>query len=221
MKATIFISSSNVSCLVATVSTFDVSKPIYSSSLRRLKRRLDSSSNSNYDELTALFGGLDAPTVRLDPAPVPVAKRPGFGLGSDEEEEDGLHGIAASSSTTSPNQESAGQADQQRNHQSPSPPTPPSPQQQPLIQRQMSARPEGSSHSSNATTHDDSVLMQLSPEHLMLIRTILLIKFFVARRKFKLAFKPYDFKVGFYLILFILFNLTRNVEFIFIISKRT
>lgn len=218
MKATIFISSSNVSCLVATVSTFDVSKPIYSSSLRRLKRRLDSSSNSNYDELTALFGGLDAPTVRLDPSPASAPKRPGFGLGSDEEEEDGLRGMAASSSTTSPNQES-GQGDEQRNHhESLSPSTPPSSQQQPLIQRQMSARPEGSSHSSNATTHDDSVLMQLSPEHLMLIRTILLIKFFVARRKFKLAFKPYDFKVSFFLDIF---YLTGNFEFIFIILKRT
>ena len=38
------------------------------------------------------------------------------------------------------------------------------------------------------------MLLQLSPEHLILIRTILLLRYWAARQKFKLAFKPYDFK---------------------------
>lgn len=189
MKATIFISSSNVSCLVATVSTFDVSKPIYSSSLRRLKRRLDSNSY-NYEEMASFFGGLDAPTVRLERTP--DKQRPGFGLGpigDDEDEEAALNRVSASSSAgIATNQDPAQNSVSMRNQQQEQ-------QEQPLLQRQSSSRYDGSSHSSNATTHDDSVLMQLSPEHLMLIRTILLLKFFVARRKFKLAFKPYDFKV--------------------------
>jgi hypothetical protein len=51
-----------------------------------------------------------------------------------------------------------------------------------------------SSHSSSQSQSNSAILLQLSPEHLILIRTILLIKFFAAKNKFKLAFKPYDFK---------------------------
>jgi hypothetical protein len=59
MKATLFISTSNAACLVATVSTFDISKPIYSKTVRRLRDHLNSSS-SGHDELADLFSGLDS-----------------------------------------------------------------------------------------------------------------------------------------------------------------
>lgn len=53
-----------------------------------------------------------------------------------------------------------------------------------------------SSHSSvgHSSNEETSLLLQLSPEHLILIRTILLLKFLASKQKFKLAFKPYDFK---------------------------
>jgi hypothetical protein len=51
-----------------------------------------------------------------------------------------------------------------------------------------------SSSSTSQTNEDPSILLQLSPEHLILIRTILLLKYLAAKNKFKLAFKPYDFK---------------------------
>jgi len=44
------------------------------------------------------------------------------------------------------------------------------------------------------TSEENSIIQQLSPEHLILIRTILILKYFCAKTKFKLAFKPYDFK---------------------------
>lgn len=53
-----------------------------------------------------------------------------------------------------------------------------------------------SSHSSvgHSSNEETSLLLQLSPEHLILIRTILLLKFLASKQKFKLAFKPYNFK---------------------------
>ena len=40
----------------------------------------------------------------------------------------------------------------------------------------------------------DDFLKKLNPKNLIVIRTILLLKFFVAKNKFKFAHKPYDFK---------------------------
>ncbi len=57
----------------------------------------------------------------------------------------------------------------------------------------MSSRSSGSFSQSNYGD-DSTTLAKLSPEHLILIRTILLLKYFAARQKFKLAYKPYDFK---------------------------
>ncbi len=66
MKATIRISAWNTSCLAATVSTFDISKPFYSTSLRRLKKHFDDSSAANYE---STFFGLDAPQkFKKDPS---------------------------------------------------------------------------------------------------------------------------------------------------------
>lgn len=169
MKATIFISASNVSCMTATVATFDISKPIYSSSLRRFKRNyLDSA--SAYDELNSFFYGIDPP-----------ANRNQNGADSDQpttsaggETPDNLDTITTNVDGT--NMET-------------SPLTTDSNPQQ-------FKKNNSSSHSSTGTTQEpeNTVLLKLTPEHLLLIRTILLLKFFVARRKFKLAYKPYDFK---------------------------
>ena len=46
----------------------------------------------------------------------------------------------------------------------------------------------------SANPEQSSILLLLSFEHVLLIRTILLLKYFSAKHKFKLAFKPYDFK---------------------------
>jgi hypothetical protein len=61
MKATlnIYSSPSSASCLIATVSTFNISKPIYSSSLRRLKKHLDQNNGMMSDEANHYFSGLD------------------------------------------------------------------------------------------------------------------------------------------------------------------
>jgi hypothetical protein len=144
MKATIFISSSNVSCLVATVSTFDVSKPIYSSSLRRLKRRLESTSSSTYDELATMFYGLDAPTVHADDGQSSRNKRPsivnmaGSSGGDDEEEKDDKH--------SSPLLATNNAAQQQQQQHSMGIPIVRSNQ---LTFTGSQTRPGGSSHSSN------------------------------------------------------------------------
>lgn len=167
MKATIFISSSNVACLVATVSTFDISKPIYSSSLRRLKKRLDST--SNYDELINLFNGLDGPAIIHNSNQEEETKAE-FKLFEKEDEDICIQ-------KEYPSVTLRNNSDLQLNkHQSGS-----------------------SSNVTSNTAEENSVLMQLSPEHLMLIRTILLLKYFVAKRKFKIAFKPYDFKVNIFM----------------------
>ena len=57
----------------------------------------------------------------------------------------------------------------------------------------LSSRSSGSFSQSNYGD-DSTTLAKLSPEHLIIIRTILLLKYFAARHKFKLAYKPYDFK---------------------------
>jgi hypothetical protein len=70
MKATlnIYSSPSSASCLIATVSTFNISKPIYSSSLRRLKRHLDQNNGAMNEEVNHFFSGLD---TRPPPPPPP------------------------------------------------------------------------------------------------------------------------------------------------------
>lgn len=56
VKATMNINPSSQSVLLATVATFDISKPLFSSSLRRLKKHLDASQGED----THLLAGLDA-----------------------------------------------------------------------------------------------------------------------------------------------------------------
>ena len=155
MKATLYLSTSNTSCLVATISTFDISKPYYSTSLRRLKKHFDASLQANYD---TKFYGLDAPNKNVN------------------------DNTANNSNINSNNDHQA----QQQHHQ-----------------QQVNSgdvfynimKPNYSNNSSSTSqTNEESILLQLSPEHLILIRTILLLKFLAAKHKFKLAFKPYDFK---------------------------
>ena len=140
MKVTLVLSTSKSSCLAATISTFDLSKPLYSSSLRRLQKHLDPSSNSHNE----YFSNLDSPDSNTH------AKK------------------------------------------------------QPEIECKNKTHISKDTYSNNSNNfnfslnsfseNDSSVLLQLSPEHLILIRTILLLRFWAARQKFKLAFKPYDFK---------------------------
>lgn len=47
---------------------------------------------------------------------------------------------------------------------------------------------------SNQSNRKSSILLKLSPEHLILIRTILCLKYFAAKKNFKSAYKPYDLK---------------------------
>jgi hypothetical protein len=133
MKVTLVLSTSKSSCLAATISTFDLSKPLYSSSLRRLQKHLDPSSCG----LNEYFANLDAPQSGRSSHPPFVSEK--IKLNSEQPTLTNFSDISFSE-------------------------------------------------------NDSSVLLQLSPEHLILIRTILLLRFWTARHKFKLAFKPYDFK---------------------------
>ena len=153
MKATLFLSSSNLSSLIATVATFDLSKPIYSTSLRRLKQHLDSINLSNDDNKYFYFKGLDSPQNKK------------FAEIGDELKENEIkdeHFV---------NEESKF-----------------------LKKRQSLDHCSSVVSSYSHTSREYSILMKLSPEHLLIIRTILILKFFRAKQKFKLAFKPYDFK---------------------------
>ena len=57
MKVTLVLSTSKSSCLAATISTFDLSKPLYSKSLRRLQKHLDPSLCAHNE----YFSNLDSP----------------------------------------------------------------------------------------------------------------------------------------------------------------
>lgn len=151
MKATLFLSSSNLSSLIATVATFDLSKPIYSTSLRRLKQHLDSI-NLN-DDKSSFFLGLDSPQ-----------KDKLFEIPNRLKESEIKQEIVFDENSKFLNQR--------------------------LSYEPCSSVVSNYSHSSR----EYEILMKLSPEHLLLIRTILILKFFRAKQKFKLAFKPYDFK---------------------------
>lgn len=133
MKVTLVLSTSKSSCLAATISTFDLSKPLYSSSLRRLQKHLDPSSCGHNE----YFANLDAPPQ------------------------------GTSNHTPFSNEKIKLNTDQ------------------PTITNFLDL---------SFSENDSSILLQLSPEHLILIRTILLLRYWTARHKFKLAFKPYDFK---------------------------
>lgn len=138
MKATLVLTSSNASCLLATVKTFDISKPIYSISLRRLQKTLD----GNCIEMNNYFNGIDAPLAEKngDDLTEPLNKK-----------NDNQNTTSSTYSVT------------------------------------------GLTPAELSTTYS-KMLLDLSPEHLILIRLLLLLKFFAARSKFKEAFKPYDFK---------------------------
>lgn len=133
MKATLVLSTSKSSCLAATISTFDLSKPLYSSSLRRLQKHLDPSMCDH----NRYFSDLDSPNG---------------------------HAPIVNNNNISHTSEKA----------------------------KINSRDNFSDLS--FSDNESSILLQLSPEHLILIRTILLLRFWTARQKFKLAFKPYDFK---------------------------
>ncbi|CAF0808994.1 unnamed protein product [Brachionus calyciflorus] len=168
MKATLSMSSSNVSCLVATVATFDISKPIYSTSLRRLKRHLDSVNSAN-EEMNSYFVGLDSPKDTLLSS---KENKPDRNLEKNQiyNQKDFVF------IDSSDEMEAKNEVNELKKMNSPTRP----------LYNQLS--------SESNYSNDESILMKLSPEHLIIIRTILLLKFFRAQKKFKLAFKPYDFK---------------------------
>lgn len=172
MKATLFISSSHTSCLIATVSTFDISKPIYSTSLRRFKREIDSSTPGNNEEINSYFSGLDSPSTNNENKNIlNFHQQRIFNNQKDYALIDNQDDLDNSQSVTHDSEKSK-------------------------ILTSKSSSNYMSSHSSNYSqlNEDSSILLQLSPEHLIIIRTILLLRFFRAQHKFKLAFKPYDFK---------------------------
>ena len=197
MKATLQISTSNTSCLIATVSTFDISKSFYSTSLRRLKKHFDASSSSHYN--TRVFYGLDAK----------------YNSNNDL------------SKNTENNENGEREREKESTEKRSPPPPPPTATSAsaPVTsssayflntaakdvdfdlkqQRRRTLTFGGASRASNSSANvshgggggdgeGSSILLQLSPEHLILIRTILLLKYFAAKNKFKQAFKPYDFK---------------------------
>jgi hypothetical protein len=166
MKATINVTPESTSCLIATISTFNLSKPIYSSSLRRLKKNLDSTNGQLSEEVNMYFSG-------LDPKPNHKSNSGGNHVRSFSESE-----------ADNPNHQNI-QIITEHSLESENTAT-----TMPLISSHDSSYSQSNSnHQKNA-----AILMQLSPEHWILIRTILIMKYFAARNKFKLAFKPYDFK---------------------------
>ena len=76
MKATLNIYSSptSTSTLIATVATFNISRPIYSSSLRRFKKHLDQNKGGALtEEANNFFLGLDSPPQPQPPPPPPLS----------------------------------------------------------------------------------------------------------------------------------------------------
>jgi potassium voltage-gated channel KQT-like subfamily member 1 len=179
VKAAMFISSSNASCLAATINTFDISKPIYSSSLRRLRKFLDASCS----ELNTYFSGLDSQYKPLEPGQLPSEQIEGEQKVTNATGDKTFTGDASKKllrmyssgpySTTGTNYDTYSTSFSQTN----------------TINGYLNMK-----SSSDGTGEANSILLQLSPEHLILIRTILLLKFYAAKTKFKEAFKPYDFK---------------------------
>lgn len=170
MKATLFISSSNSCCLAATVATFDLSKPMYSTSLRRLKKHLDSTSSGHNEIFSGLDSQYDPSTNKSSPTKSTGnnenSYNPNFTINSIDGKEV-LNNLEAEKLKLGMRQDSHSTNSKYSMYYS---------------------------HSSSASQNEESILLQLSPEHLILIRTILLLKFFAAKHKFKQAFKPYDFK---------------------------
>ena len=172
MKASLFLSSSNMSSLIATIKTFDISKPIVSQSLRRLKKAIDS---GNSEEISQYFMGLDQP-VKKEPNDEKL-KFNGDLIHADQNqrkdfEEDLLYPVSEESNRLISNEDTLTRNDLK------------------FVNNYLSSH-SSVGHSSNEET---SLMLQLSAEHLILIRTILLLKFLASKQKFKLAFKPYDFK---------------------------
>ena len=162
MKATLYLSSSNVSPLLATVYTFDTSKHIFSRKLRGIQVDLDKNLMNNY------FNGIDAPRIRKQ----------------DDDNEKKDQNKTFAKIITSPVRKSRSFISTKSFYGA-------------QYSFKYGFSTQNSKTESNPTELSNaysSILHNLSPEHLILIRMILLIKFFVARTHFKLAFKPYDFK---------------------------
>jgi hypothetical protein len=146
MKATMYLSSSSASSLLATVKTFDVSKPIYSESLRKLQQSLD----DNCIELNSYFSSIDKPAAEYGPV--------------NDKIKDQFRKNTSYISQTDKNQFTV----------------------QSTIYSTLGLDPNDLGTA--------QMLLELSPEHLIIIRLVLMLKFYVAKTKFKHAFKPYDFK---------------------------
>ena len=160
MKATMYLSSSNVSCLLATVHTFDISKPIYSNSLRRLQKSLD----RNSYEMNNYFNGIDAPIVNDAPTMDPESEI----LLNKTEKVINCNITPIKSTKFEPTKS--------------------------YYNSVSSTNSITGLATAELSTTFSKMLLQLSPEHFILIRMLLLLKFFAAKTKFKEAFKPYDFK---------------------------
>lgn len=163
MKATMYLSSSNVSCMLATVNTFDITKPINRSNSVGIWQKNFERNSVNMNQF---FNGIDSPQAKVESVRL---------VDEIEKSED-----------------------------KPS-----------IINRPKSARESKLTYTSVTSYYNTTqsncysttlfssatlnkkyskMLLQLSPEHLILIRMILLLRFLAAKSKFKLAFKPYDFK---------------------------
>jgi hypothetical protein len=134
----------NISTLVPIFSTFDLSKPVYSTSLRRLHKNL-----SKNETITEFFNGIDSPS-----------------------------GLKNSDLTDNQLDEPESSIKRKEFKKFPT-------------YNYSTTRSSNISFNSN---DKNAIIFQLSPEHLILIRIILILKYFCAKTKFKLAFKPYDFK---------------------------
>lgn len=164
MKATMYLSSSNVSCMLATVNTFDIAKPIqHSNSLGIWQTNFE----RNSVNMNQYFNGIDSPQAKVESVRLidknsegkpSIINKPKSGAGCVRESKQFTSVTSYYNSTHSTSYSAT------------------------------------IFNSTALNKKYSKMLLQLSPEHLILIRMILLLRFLSAKSKFKLAFKPYDFK---------------------------
>jgi hypothetical protein len=153
--------------MLATIDTFDISNPIHSSNLRRLQKEYI----RNMADMNEYFTGIDAPTIHRSESERLIAEKkaekPLRREGSEHSLKSNKSGKRQLKQFTPINT---------------------------YYNTTMSSYSPSVFNPDELSSKYSKILIQLSPEHLILIRTILTLKFMAAKTRFKLAYKPYDFK---------------------------